>query len=60
MTEPIDPRLMEQEAARIEPVLRRLRELRREGSNPDLSAEELAMLALIEAASPPPQREQTS
>ena len=60
MTEPIDPRLMEQEAARIEAVLRRLRELRREGANQDLPAEELAMLAVIEAASPPPQQEQSS
>jgi hypothetical protein len=60
MTEPIDPKLMEEEAARIDPLLRRLSELRRDGKDPDLSPEEQAMLALIEASSPPPEQEQPS
>jgi hypothetical protein len=59
MTEPIDPKLLEQEAARIDPLLRRLSELRRDGVNQELSPEEQAMLALIEAASSP-QQEQPS
>lgn len=57
MTDRIDPKLIHEEAARIEPMLRRLENLRRGPTGQELPEDELAMNALIEAASQPPRQE---
>jgi hypothetical protein len=49
----IDPELMDAEALRMEPGLRRLCELRRGAADPDLATEESAIKAMIESASRP-------
>lgn len=49
----IDPELMDEEALRMEPGLRRLCELRRGAADPDLATEESAIKAMIESASRP-------
>jgi hypothetical protein len=49
----IDAELMDAEALRMEPGLRRLGKLRRGAADPDLATEESAIKAMIESASRP-------
>ncbi len=57
MSDRLDPKLMHEEAARMESVLRRLETLRRGQKGQQLSEDEVAMKALIEAALQQPGQE---